>query len=105
MTLVLDLPPEVEAQLAARATEHGVEPAQYALELLREHLPQGGDGDGVAQPVEAPENPTVALLRQWREEDATEDPEEIRKAEAELEELKEALNANRREGGMRLLFP
>jgi len=37
----------------------------------------------------------AALLHAWREEDATNDPEEIRQAEQELEEFKHDLNANR----------
>ncbi|HTE20422.1 MAG TPA: hypothetical protein VK689_18815 [Armatimonadota bacterium] len=105
MTLVLNLPPDIEAQLAAHATENGVEPSEYALQLLRASLPNTGDTHSAAPAAEMPEDPTVALLRQWREEWNTMTPEEIRRAEAELEELKDALNANRREAGMRLLFP
>lgn len=38
---------------------------------------------------------TIALLEQWADEDATEDPAAIAQAERELAEFKRALNRNR----------
>lgn len=105
MTLVLDLPSDVEARLDAQAAEMGMAPSEYALQILQAGLPAEMIAQQPSESEELSENPTVALLRRWEEEDATDDPEEIRKAEVELEELKEARNANRRAGGMRLLFP
>jgi len=47
-------------------------------------------------PAPRPDNSaTIALLRQWAREDATDDPAAIAKAEQELVEFKSALNANR----------
>lgn len=51
------------------------------------------------------ETPTMALLRSWLEEDATDDPEEIRDAEEELREFKRNMNLPRKEAGARLLYP
>lgn len=34
MTLILDLPPEVEAHLHERASQHGQKPEEYTLSLL-----------------------------------------------------------------------
>ena len=51
------------------------------------------------------ETPTMALLRSWLEEDATNDPEEIRNAELELREFKRNMNLPRKESGTRLLYP
>lgn len=96
MTLILDLPPDLEAQLQGTARQHGTDPVECARQILAEHL----RGLQVAR-----EEPTVALLRRWREEDATDDPDEIRRAEVELEELRAALNASRAAAGSRLLFP
>ena len=48
---------------------------------------------------------TIALLRRWREEDATDDPELIRQAELELEEFKRNMNANRRLAGAPPVYP
>ena len=52
-----------------------------------------------------PGQATRDLLRVWREEDATDNPEEMRKAEEELAEFKAAMNANRQAMGERLLYP
>jgi|GEM_PF-6128917 hypothetical protein len=53
----------------------------------------------------APEDPTVALLKAWLREDATEDPGALQQAEAELAAFKRDMNAPRREAGERLLYP
>src|SRR5581483_10971129 len=51
------------------------------------------------------DDPTIALLKSWLEEDATDDPEEIRAAEEELREFKRNMNKPRKEAGARLLYP
>lgn len=43
------------------------------------------------------------LLRAWREEDATDDPEQIAQSEAEWEEVKKSMNENH--SSNRVLFP
>ena len=48
---------------------------------------------------------TMALMKSWLEEDATDDPEEIRAAEEELREFKRNMNLPRKETGARLLYP
>jgi hypothetical protein len=48
---------------------------------------------------------TIELLARWRAEDATDDPEELRLAEQELAEYKQAMNDNRVESGGSLVFP
>jgi hypothetical protein len=48
---------------------------------------------------------TIALMKEWLAEDATEDPEEIRAAEAELREFKRNMNLPRKGAGARLLYP
>ena len=55
--------------------------------------------------VSAKNAAAIAYLKQRIAEDATEDPEEIRKADAEVQELMENLNRNRIEAGERPLFP
>src|SRR5579863_1920701 len=51
------------------------------------------------------ETATMALMKVWLEEDATDDPEEIRQAEEELREFKRNMNQPRKEAGARLLYP
>ena len=58
-----------------------------------------------APKVSAKNTAAIAYLKQRIAEDATEDPEEIRKADAEVQELMESLNRNRIEAGERPLFP
>jgi hypothetical protein len=48
---------------------------------------------------------TLELFAKWRAEDATDDPEEFRKAEQELAEFKKAMNENRAQAGEPLLYP
>ena len=63
-------------------------------------------GTDKARPVIDAENTAaIALLEFWLQEDATDDPEEIRKSEEEYAELKRNLNANRAATGERLIFP
>ena len=59
-----------------------------------------------ATPLPNPENAaSIALLKSWLVEDATDDPEEMRKAEEELLEFKRNMNKPRKEVGARLLYP
>ncbi len=58
-----------------------------------------------APKVSAKNAAALAYLKQRIADDATDDPEEIRKADAEVQELMENLNRNRIEAGERPLFP
>lgn len=48
---------------------------------------------------------TLELLAAWKQQDATTDPEQIRVAERELAEFKEAMNDNRKVACQRVLYP
>ena len=48
---------------------------------------------------------TLELFAKWRVEDATDNPEELRKAEQELAEFKKAMNENRVQAGEPLVYP
>lgn len=48
---------------------------------------------------------TLELLRSWRLQDATTDPEKIRAADKEVAEFKKAMNENRTATGERIIFP
>lgn len=94
MTLMIELSPEEEARLQAAARSAGMDIAECARRVLTEHLPPAGPGQA-----------TRDLMRTWLQEDATDDPEEIRKAEEELAEFKAAMNETRTAAGARLLYP
>ena len=55
-------------------------------------------------PPEPEQPPLAALMQEWIREGENATDEEIRAAEAELEELKRSMNADRAEAGERLLF-
>ena len=55
--------------------------------------------------IDAENAAAIALLRSWREQDATDDPDEIRQAEEDLAEFKRNMNANRAATGERLAYP
>jgi hypothetical protein len=94
MRLTIELTPEQEVRLRAAAREAGLDAAECARQVLTAHLPALPAGEA-----------TRDLLRTWQEEDATDDPEEIRKAEEELTAFKQGINAVRAEAGARILYP
>jgi hypothetical protein len=94
MTLTIELTPEVEEQLQEEATRQGVPAAEYARRLIEQGLPT---------PSDQKQKAALALLQSWIDQDATDDPEEIRAAEAELEAFKRAMNENR--AGESPLYP
>ncbi len=102
MTVTLELTPTEEARLAEASRRTGLPPAEAIRSVLAEHLPFAPTKT-VALPLR-PRGTAAALLRRWREEDATDDPEVTRRAEEDLAELKRNLNANRVATGERLPF-
>ncbi len=58
----------------------------------------------LAQPAAAVDTATLELLAKWKQEDATQNPEEVRAAELELAEFKKAMNENRTEAGEPVLY-
>jgi len=93
MTLTIDLTPAEEARLTAAAQRQGAGMADVMKQLVAQHLP----------PAEREEPRTVAaLLRGWLRDEATDDPEQIKKAQEELDEFKRNINANRAATGERL---
>lgn len=90
MTLMLELPFDVQEALAQAARRQGQTPEQAALEALRRAyapLP--------AVIVPPPTNSLSALFAEWDAEDATDDPEEIARRIREWEKTKANLEANR----------
>jgi hypothetical protein len=57
-----------------------------------------------ASAKEAIDTATLELLRGWRLQDATDNPEAVRAAERELTEFKKAMNENRALAGEPLLY-
>ncbi len=100
MTLLIDLNGDAESRLRRAATLQGVQPEVYAKQIIENHLP----------PVEIGEqdHATLTLLAQWDAEDATGDPNEIDYRQKELNDYKQAINANRSQSegpNSRTIFP
>ena len=55
--------------------------------------------------TDAIDHATLQLLDDWRHRDATDNPAEIRAAELELGEFKQAMNESRIRAGEPLLYP
>jgi len=110
MTLTIDLPPQTEAWLQTESQRRGVRPADVVEAMLTEHVTLLPPGELPAQaevrkPLDAKAIAAIEYLRERARRDYTDDPEEIRKSEAERDELHRALNANRAATGERLVFP
>jgi len=95
MTLTINLTPAEERLLRAVAQQEGLAPAELARKLVTEHLPPAPDENAAS----------ITLLQSWLDEDATDDPDEIRQAEVELEAFKQAINAERERAGARRIYP
>jgi hypothetical protein len=94
MTLTISLDSDLEKRLTEEASRRGVDAAEYARRLLEEHLP-ATEG--------ASDQATLDLFARWEAEDATDDPAELLRREAEWEQLKRALNESH--SSNRRLFP
>lgn len=92
MTVTLDLPPDMEAQISEEAAEKGQELPDYLLSLIQGRPTPKKPRVIYSQEQLAKNQTAIAVLRQWREEDATDDPEEIARRQAEWEEFKKGMN-------------
>lgn len=103
----ITLNPETEAKLIRFATSRGLAPDMALDELLDLSIEQKAEDARVRNRAIALEQAaaTKVLFDQWSLEDATDDPEELKRRDQEALELQLALNANRRETGERVPFP
>jgi hypothetical protein len=95
MTLTIPLTREEEARLRAAAQKEGIDPAEFVRQLVMAHLPPAQDENAAS----------IALLQSWLEEEATDDPDEVRQAQEALDAFKQAVNAERERAGARRLYP
>ena len=91
----LDLSPEVESQVLARARAAGTSASEYIARLLRNS----------PLPVEAPTmDPVLDFLRSQLAEAQEATPEETLQAEAEWRQFKQAINETRSSSGESPIF-
>jgi hypothetical protein len=87
MTLAISLSPAAEECLTKKAKAEGIDLSTLAKEVLE------AEAKRLTEPV--PDQATIDLLRKWREEDATNDPEELARRQREGEEFMRNLAKNR----------
>jgi len=95
MTLHIDFGPKVETKLLAIARQNGIASSEVVKKIVTGDLPRLVPENEVSGRNAA----AIMLLRSWRNEDATDNPDEIRQAEEELAEFKRNINTNRAESG------
>jgi len=85
--MTINIPEDLAQELQREADRRGVEPAPFAVQLLRENLSASERARCLRE-----------LFSRWASEDATSDPAELARREQEWEQLKGALNDNRTSG-------
>ena len=90
MILTIELSSQEEGRLISAARLKGLDPAEFARKLVTEHLPL------VTSTAPDEENQAlIDLLRSWSDEDATEDPQELRRRNIETEQFLSHIESNR----------
>jgi hypothetical protein len=95
MTLTITLTQEEETRLRAAAHKAGIDPAELVRQLVTASLP----------PTPHENAASIALLQSWLAEEATDDLDEGRQAQEELDAFKRAMNAERERAVARRLYP
>ncbi len=102
MTVTLKLKPEAEAEAPQEAAAEGAALHEYISKLIAEAAKR-------QPPPLSPEErhrknqAALAVLRQWDEEDKTDDPEEIARRQVELDEFKMGMNESHTSN--RVIYP
>ena len=81
MSIVIELPPIEEAQVTDAATREGVSVDDLIKKAIRSYLP------AINNPAAHVNAATIALMKQWEEEDAKLSPEELEKASRMYDEI------------------
>jgi len=95
VTVTLDLRPEVEAEITRRAEAAGADLQEQVNQIIAEAVkrqPPTLSDDALMERNQKAQ----AVLRQWRQEDKTDDPEEVTRRQADLDEFKAAMNESHR---------
>lgn len=99
MTVTLELKPEEVSALESRAHAESVDIETVLHRLVAQIASPSVSGTRQAQELTEQQKSLVALLQSWREEDETDDPEELAERDRELEEFKANMNRWRAEEG------
>jgi len=92
MTVTLDLRPDELDALRRRADAEGVDIETVLHRLIALIVPPPASGMREERKLTEKQKALAALLQSWREEDQTDDPEELAERDRDLEEFKANLN-------------
>ena len=98
MTVTLELRPEEVVALRSRAEADSVDIETVLHKLVAQIAPPAPEAPGKPELAEK-QKALAALLQSWREEDQTDDPDELAERDRELEEFKANMNRWRAEEG------
>jgi hypothetical protein len=90
MTVTIELDSQDEVRLTAAARLNGLDPTELLKKLVTDYLPRMSP----ARP-DAENQALIDLLRSWRDEDATDDMQELERRDAETQEFLHNVAANR----------
>ncbi len=100
MTIILELEPETEARLRRKAESEGQDITAYLHSLVERETETGGENEEQRRKNQA----AIDMLNEWDREDATDNPEEIARRQAEWEEFKTGMNAAH-SSSKRVIYP
>ncbi len=96
--------PEIEAEVTRQANAQGVALSEQIDRLVAEAIRRQSPLVLLSAEAQREKNQRAqAVLRQWREEDKTDDPEEIARRQSELDEFKASLNSSH--SSNRVIYP
>lgn len=93
MTVTLDLPPDMEAEISEEAAEQGQELPDYLLSIIQERTTSEKPRIVYSEEQRRKNQAAIDMLNEWDKEDETDDPDEIARRQAEWEEFKIGMNA------------
>jgi len=99
MTVTLELRPEEVTALRSRATAEGVDVETVLHRLVAKIAPPPAPEAQGKRELTEKQKGAIALMQAWRQEDETDDPEELAERDRELEEFKANMNRWRAEEG------
>lgn len=85
MPITIHFTPAEEEQLRTAAQKEGLGPADFVRKHITEYLPVPPDENAAS----------ITLLQSWLEEETTDNPDEIRQAQSEVEAFQHAINTER----------
>ena len=105
MTVTLELKPDEITALQNRAQSERVDMETVLHSLIAQITPSPVRQPDARAELNEKQKAAIALMQAWRQEDETDDPEELAERDRELEEFKANMNRWRAEEGRAPAYP